>query len=60
MKLAVPLIVTSLELFALAAVHGVGSTLNAHLLKRLQNSLPSGAALQIKPVCYLEANLSLA
>ena len=60
MKLAVPLIVTSLELFALATAHGVGSTLNVHLLKCLQKSLPSGAALEIKPLCYLEANLSQA
>lgn len=47
-NLAVHLIVTSLELFALATTYGVGFNLNLNLLKYLQNTVLYGAALEIK------------
>lgn len=50
-NLAVHLIVTSLELLALATAHGVGFNLNVTLLKCLQKVLPCGASLEIKPLC---------
>lgn len=50
----VHLIVTSLELFALATAYGVGFNLNLNLLKCLQKRLPCGAALEIKPLCTQE------
>lgn len=49
--LAVHLIVTSLELFALATAYGVGFNLNLNLLRCLQKTLSCGALLEIKPVC---------
>lgn len=58
MKLAVPLIVTSLELFALAAAHGVGFYPKCASIKMPSKKPAQWCYSGNEAIMYLEANLS--